>query len=79
MPTHETEIELLTRAMIDRHGADAARSAVVRLNQMIDRGDWDGRDRWACVVHMIHERQGIGATVAHRERGSFGLGTTRAA
>ena len=79
MPTHETEIELLARAMIDRHGNEAARAAVIRLNRMIDRGDWDGRDRWACVVHMIHERQGIGATVAQRERGSIGPGTTRAA
>jgi len=59
MPTNETEIELLARAMIDRHGLDAAKSAVVRLNQMIDRGDWAGRDRWACIVRMIHERQGI--------------------
>jgi hypothetical protein len=79
MPTHETEIELLARAMIDRHGAEAARAAVSRLNRMIDRGDWDGRDRWACVVHMIHERQGVGAAVARHERGSIGLGTTRAA
>lgn len=79
MPTNETEIELLARAMIDRHGAGAAKAAVVRLNQMIDRGDWDGRDRWACIVHMIHERQGAGAAVAYRERGSIGLGTTRAA
>ena len=58
MPTNETEIELLARAMIERHGLEAAKSAVARLNQMIDRGDWAGRDRWACVVHMIHERQG---------------------
>jgi hypothetical protein len=79
MPTHETEIELLARAMIDRHGADAPRAAVIRLNQMIDRSDWDGRDRWACVVHVIHERQGIGSSVARRERGSVGLGVTRAA
>ena len=79
MPTYETEIELLARAMIDRHGMGAARAAVIRLNQMIDRGDWDGRDRWACVVHMIHQRQGVGAAVAHRERGSIGPGTTCAA
>jgi hypothetical protein len=59
MPTNETEIELLARAMIDRHGASAAKAAVLRLNQMIDQGDWDGRDRWACVVHMIHDRQGV--------------------
>jgi|HubBroStandDraft_6_1064221.scaffolds.fasta_scaffold1643131_2 hypothetical protein len=67
MPTNETEIELIARAMIDRHGADAAKSAVTRLNQMIDRGDWIGRDRWACVVHMIHERQGVGPVFGHGE------------
>jgi hypothetical protein len=59
MPTGETEIELLARAMIDRHGADAAKTAVGRLNQMIDSGDWAGRDRWACVVRTIHEGLGV--------------------
>ena len=68
MPTHESEIELLARAMIDRHGVDAARAAVVRLNQMIDGGDWDGRDRWACVVRAIHESQGVGSAFNRRER-----------
>jgi hypothetical protein len=70
MPTNETEVELLARAMIDRHGNDAAKAAVLRLNQMIDGGDWEARDRWACVVHMIHERQGVSAVLADRERGS---------
>jgi hypothetical protein len=79
MPSYETEIELLARAMIDRHGVDAARAAVVRLNQTIDRADWEARDRWACVVHMIHECQGVGAAVARGERGSPGLDTTHAA
>lgn len=79
MPTTETEIELLARAMIDRHGAGAAKAAVLRVNQMIDGGDWEGRDRWACVVHMIHERQRAGAVATYRGRGSVGLGTTRAA
>jgi hypothetical protein len=59
MPTSESEIEFLARAMIDRHGMDAARTAVIRLNQMIDQSDWDGRDRWACVVRAIHQNQGI--------------------
>ena len=59
MPTNESEIELLARAMIDRHGSSAAKAAVVRLNQMIDRADWNGRDRWACVVREIHESQGV--------------------
>jgi len=70
MPTNESEIELLARAMIDRHGMDAAKAAVVRLNQMIDRGDWDARDRWACVVRQIHETQGLRPAFMHRERGT---------
>ena len=70
MPTSETEIELLARAMIDRHGMEAAKAAVLRLNQMIDRGNWDGRDRWACVVRAIHERQGMSPAVARGERGN---------
>jgi hypothetical protein len=69
MPTNESEIELLARAMIDRHGMEAAKAAVVRLNQMIDRGDWEARDRWACVVRQIHETQGIRPAFVQRERG----------
>jgi len=70
MPTNESEIELLARAMIDRHGMDAAKAAVIRLNQMIDRGDWEARDRWACVVRQIHETQGISPAIVQRERGT---------
>jgi hypothetical protein len=68
MPTSETEIELLARAMIDRHGAEAPQAAIARLNLMIDRSDWAGRDRWACVVHAIHECQGTGPVFADRGR-----------
>ena len=68
MPTSETEIELLARAMIDRHGAGAAKAAVLRVNQMIDRGDWEGRDRWACVVRTIHESLGAGPVFTPHER-----------
>jgi hypothetical protein len=49
--------ERLAIGMIARHGADAAREAIVRLNRMIDRGDVAARDLWACVVHVIHERR----------------------
>lgn len=59
MPVGEIEIERVAIAMIARYGTGAAREAVTRLNQTIDRGDWDGRERWACVVHTIHERQGL--------------------
>jgi hypothetical protein len=43
--------------MIARHGADAAREAIIHLNRMIDRGDFAARDLWACVVHVIHEQR----------------------
>jgi hypothetical protein len=68
MPTRETEIELLARAMIDRHGTSAAKAAVARLNQMIDHCDWAGRDRWACVVRTIHEDLRAGPAHSVRDR-----------
>jgi hypothetical protein len=47
----------VARSMISRHGANAAREAARRLNRVIDCGDLAARDLWACVVHIIHERQ----------------------
>jgi hypothetical protein len=43
---------------------------VIRLNQMIDRGDWEARDRWACVVRQIHETQGTRPAFVYNERGA---------
>ena len=65
----EIEIERLAHAMIERHGMDAAKAAIARLNQVIDRGDAEGRQRWACVVHIIHARQGVGPVFSHGEKG----------
>jgi hypothetical protein len=56
----EIEFERLAHSMIERHGLDAAKAAVARLNETIDRGDLAGRERWACVVRAIHECQSIG-------------------
>jgi hypothetical protein len=58
MVDRDAEIERLARDMIATHGAQAARIAAVRLNEMIDLRNVPGRDLWACVVHRIHERQG---------------------
>jgi len=63
----EIEIERLARAMIERHGMEAAKAAVARLNQMIDRGNVEGRERWACVVRIIHESQGVGPAFSRGE------------
>ena len=60
MVRNEGEIENIARDMIARHGSRAAREAVGRLNEMIDRNNIPGRDLWACVVHRIHEHQGTG-------------------
>ena len=49
--------ERIAALMIVRHGANAAREATIRLNQMIDRGNLPARDLWACIVHIIHERR----------------------
>lgn len=64
----EIEIERLAMAMMERHGASAAKAAVARLNQMIDRGDRDGMERWACVVSLIHRSQGAGPAFADQEQ-----------
>jgi predicted NAD/FAD-binding protein len=53
----ETVIDRLAREMIERHGTHAALRAVERLNDRIDKADWDGRQLWAAVVHAIHELQ----------------------
>jgi hypothetical protein len=68
----ETEIERLALAMMERHGSGAAKAAVARLNQMIDRGDRDGMERWACVVSLIHRSQGAGPAFAGRKTGAAG-------
>jgi hypothetical protein len=60
MVRNEAEIERTARNMIERHGPEAARKAIDRLNEMIDRNNIPSRDLWACVVHRIHEHQGTG-------------------
>jgi hypothetical protein len=73
MPVGEIEIERLANAMIARYGAEAATQAVARLNQAIDRGDWAGREQWACIVRAIHERQGLAPIFADRARAATRL------
>jgi len=50
----------------------AAKAAVARLNEMIDRDDRDGMERWACVVSLIHRSQGAGPAFAGAGRGVVG-------
>jgi hypothetical protein len=70
MVVTDPEIERIADELIAEHGRQAARVAAERLNQMIDRNDADGRELWACVVHVIHERQGTGPAVQDGARTS---------
>jgi len=71
MLNSEIEIQRLALAMMERHGAGAAKAAVARLNQMIDRGDRDGMERWACVVSLIHRGQGAGPEFSEYSAGAM--------
>jgi hypothetical protein len=46
--------------MIEQYGEQAAVRAVERLNEQIDKRDWEGRMRWAAVVRAVHELQRAG-------------------
>ena len=74
MVRNEGEIERVARDLIARHGPEAARQAIDRLNEMIDRNNVPGRDLWACIVHRIHEHQRSGPVWA----GSFADGLSDA-
>jgi hypothetical protein len=67
MVVRDADIERIARELIAKHGADAARVAAQQLNTMIDRNDTNGREIWACIVHVIHELQGTTPAGADRE------------
>jgi hypothetical protein len=51
----EQEVDRVARNMLTQHRSRAAIVAGERLNECIDRGDWEGRDTWARIVCRIHE------------------------
>ena len=57
MIVSDQEIDRIACNMIKQHGESAAIAAGKKLNDCIDRADWDGRDVWARIVHSIHKRQ----------------------
>ena len=68
MVVGDADIERIAGELIAKHGPQAARVAAEQLNAMIDRSDIRGRDMWACIVHLIHERLGTGPAEADGER-----------
>ena len=55
-----TSVEGSARRLIVEHGARAVLAAIDRLNNSIDRADWEQRDFWAQVVHAIHDYERSG-------------------
>ena len=72
MVVGDAEIERIARELIAKHGPDAARVAAEQLNDTIDRNDAEGREMWACIVHLIHEQQGTGPVGADGDRETNG-------
>ena len=72
MAAEDVEIERVARELIATHGPDAARVAAEQLNNMIDRNDTEGREMWACIVHVIHEQQGTSPAGADGDRETNG-------
>ena len=68
MVVGDAEIERIARELIAKHGSDAARVAAEQLNDTIDRNDAEGREMWACIVHVIHEQQGTSPAGADGDR-----------
>ena len=68
MAVGDADIERIAGELIAQHGPQAARVAAEQLNVMIDRNDIRGRDLWACIVHLIHERRGSGPVEANGDR-----------
>ena len=68
MVVSDAEIDRLAQDLIARHGARAARIAAEKLNEMIDRDNIRAQEVWACVVHLIHQRQGTGPVWAGQMR-----------
>jgi hypothetical protein len=50
-----TAVEASDWRLIRKHRRRAVFIAMERLNKSIDRGDRQGRDFWAQVVHEIHD------------------------
>jgi len=68
MVVGDAEIERIARELIAKHGPDAARVAAEHLNDTIDRNDAEGREMWACIVHVIHEQQATSLAGADGDR-----------
>jgi hypothetical protein len=55
--TSDIDIYRTAKLLIDQHGEDAAFHAGMRVDEMLDKGDLDGRAVWLQVVDAIKELQ----------------------
>lgn len=57
MPIPEIDKWRTAKLLIDRHGADAATKAAMQADDMLARGDLEGRAVWLAILHAVEELQ----------------------
>lgn len=51
--TTDIDVFRTAKLLMDQHGEDAAIHATIRADEMLDRGDMDGKAVWTSVVRAI--------------------------
>ncbi len=57
--TSNLDIYRTAQLLIDQHGDDAILEAAMRADEMLDKGDLDGRAVWRQVLAAIEELQKV--------------------
>jgi hypothetical protein len=57
--TSTLDIYRTAKLLIDQHGEDAAFHAGMRVDEMLDKGDLDGRAVWRRVLAAVEELQDV--------------------
>jgi len=67
MATAPADLDIWRAAnlLICQHGQDAEMAASQRADQMLDRGDWEGRLVWLRISEAIAELQATPTGLAH--------------
>jgi hypothetical protein len=55
----DIDIRRTAKLLIDQHGENAAFHAGMRVDEMLDKGDLDGRAVWLRVLAAVEELQSV--------------------
>jgi hypothetical protein len=59
--TSDLDIYRTAKLLIDQHGEDAALHAGMRGDELLDKGDLDGRAVWRRILAAVEEMQDVAA------------------